>query len=243
MEWFKHSTGSHDDPDLSDAMDEFGHAGYSSFFILLELYGEEYHHLDSEGFLKLSLRFVARNLRLSSTKVLKLLNFYSERGRIIFKIEGNYVYLKSPKFDVIASNWVSRKKAKLDRTPTEGPTEGATEAPTAIEVEVEVEVDKEKKKKKNICAPDPSFDTFFDDFWNIYPGRNGKKIGHDQCREYCKRFKNGEREQIITGARNYAASKNAREGYARDPIRFLKHKVWHDWQEPERDMANDAYDW
>lgn len=144
MEWFKHSTASHDDPDLSDAMDEFGHAGYSSFFILLELYGEEYHHLDSEGFLKLSLRFVARNLRLSSTKVPKLLNFYSERGRIIFKIEGNYVYLKSPKFDVIASNWVSRKKAKQDRVPTEGPTEGAIEGPTAIEVEEEVEVDKEE---------------------------------------------------------------------------------------------------
>jgi hypothetical protein len=239
MEWFKHSTASHDDPDLSDAMDEFGHAGYSSFFILLELYAEEYHHLDSEGFLRLSLKFVARNLRLSSTKVPKLLNFYSERGRILFKIEGNYVYLKSPKFDVIASNWVSRKKAKQDRTPTEAPTEGATEGPTAIEVEEEV--DKEKKKK-HICAPDPSFDSFFNDFWNIYPGRNGKKIGKDQCREYCKRFKNGEREQILAGVKNYAASRQAVEGFAKDPIRFLKNKAWHDWQEPEHDPSN-AYDW
>lgn len=46
----------------------------------------------------------------------------------------------------------------------------------------------------------------------------------------------------MTGVRNYAASKQAKEGYAKDPIRFLRHKAWHDWQEPEHD-PNDAYDW
>ena len=105
--------------------------------------------------------------------------------------------------------------------------------------ETETETETETKKTS---APDPSFNSFFDDFWNTYPGRNGKKIGKDQCREYCKRFKNGEREQILTGVKNYASSRQAVEGFAKDPIRFLKHKAWNDWQEPEHDPT-DAYDW
>jgi len=31
MKWFKHSTGSHDDPDISDLMDKFGDTGYGAF--------------------------------------------------------------------------------------------------------------------------------------------------------------------------------------------------------------------
>jgi hypothetical protein len=112
-----------------------------------------------------------------------------------------------------------------DETDTETETETVTAAVT-----------------KKTSAPDPSFDSFFDDFWNTYPGRNGKKIGKDQCRDYCKRFKNGERELILTGVKNYAVSKQAVEGFAKDPIRFLKHRAWQDWQEPEHD-PNDAYDW
>lgn len=85
MDWYKHSTGSHDDPDISDAMDEFGHAGYSVFFICLEIYGQEYNHLDEDGWLTLSKRFLSRKLRLSQNKVEDILYFYSERGRIIIK--------------------------------------------------------------------------------------------------------------------------------------------------------------
>jgi hypothetical protein len=137
MDWFKHSTDSHDDPDISDAMDEFGHAGYSIFFIVLELYGKEYNHLDSDGWVSLSRTFLKRKLRLSSTKVEQILNFYSERQRIIIKTTEKAILIKSPKFIDIASNWVKRKAPK----PTED-LQSPTVAPTAKEVEVEVEKNK-----------------------------------------------------------------------------------------------------
>jgi hypothetical protein len=137
MEWYKHSTSSHDDPDISDAMDEFGHAAYAVFFIILEVYGDEYNHLDSEGWLRLSSRFIQRKLRLSSTKVQLILNFYSERQRVLVKYEGSNLLINCPKFIDIASNWVKRKSTQ----PTEG-LQRAYIAPTAIEVE-------EEKKKKD----------------------------------------------------------------------------------------------
>jgi len=138
MDWFKHATCSHDDPDISDAMDEFGLAGYAVFFITLEVYGREFNHLDSDGWLTLSSRYIARKLRQSSTKVQQILNFYSERQRIFVKVDGNSISIKCPKFIDIASNWVKRKKGE----PTEG-LQRDTVAPTAKEVEEEVEEEKD----------------------------------------------------------------------------------------------------
>lgn len=150
MDWYQHSTSSHDDPDISDAMDEFGHAGYSAFFITLELYGDEYNHVDNDGWLKLSLRFLSKKLRLSSTKVQQILNFYLERQRILVSYEGNRIYIKCPKYIDIASNWTKRKKAE----PTESLCSPSV-VPTAIEKEKEEEEEKEENKKEKEVVGDP----------------------------------------------------------------------------------------
>lgn len=170
MEWFKHSTSSHDDPDISDAMDRFGHAGYSVFFMTLEVYGDEFNHLDSDGWLKLSKRFVARKLRNSSGKVEQILNFYSERQRIIVKTEGDYILINCPKFIDIASNWTKREKPKPEITSV-----GTSVVPTAKEEEEEKKKNKEKKKReKKITAtinPLPSFSSF----WELYPRKEDRR--------------------------------------------------------------------
>jgi len=171
MKWFKHSTDSHDDPDISDAMDEFGQVGYSAFFILLEIYGKEFNHLDKDGWLTLSRRFVARKLRISSTKVEKLLNFYSERQRIAFKMDGNRVVFNIPQFIEIASNWTKRQGA----LPTEH-LQRHSVAPTAREVEVEVEVEVEDKlpcaKKRKDSSPK---NVEFNQFWQAWPKKKSKE--------------------------------------------------------------------
>lgn len=125
-------------------MDEFGDAGYSFFFIVLEIYGEEFSHLNSEQELRLSQTFLRRKLRKSSTKVQQLFNFYLKRKRIFSKIdpEDEEMYLiKVPKFIELASNWTGRTRKAT--------SVGATEAPTAKEVEVDVDVDKERDKRKD----------------------------------------------------------------------------------------------
>lgn len=143
MKWFKHRTASHDDPDISDARDKFGDAGYTAFFIILEIYGEEYSHLNSDKELKISLTFLRRKLRKSSTKVQQMLNFYSKRKKILSRIDPedkDMIFIKVPKFIKLASNWTTRPKKQ--------PTEAPTEAPTAIEVEEEEEVEVESTKEE-----------------------------------------------------------------------------------------------
>lgn len=138
MQWYKHSTDSHDDPDISDAMDEFGPSGYSAFFILLEIYGREFNSLDADGWLSLSKRFLARKLRLSATKVQSILSFYSERGRVALRNDSKRISFKIPQFIEIASNWTKRKGT----VPTEG-LQRDSKAPTAKEEDVEEDVEED----------------------------------------------------------------------------------------------------
>ncbi len=163
MEWFKHSTSSHDDPDISDAMDEFGHAGYSVFFIVLELYGDEYNKADQNGWLSMSKKFWERKLGLpwlkkghsmeqcwsdrgvdrgkSRSYLGVILEFFRSRGRIEFQETPETLSIRIPKFIDLSSNWVKRTKTR----PTES-LQSPSVAPTAIEVEEEVEEEKNKNK-------------------------------------------------------------------------------------------------
>jgi hypothetical protein len=166
MKWFKHKTGSHDNPDISDAMDRFGDAGYSVFFIILEIYGKEYGRL-VDGKLTISRTFLRRKLRKSWTKVEQILNFYSECQKILYKIEGRNVIIEIPKFLKIASNWTKRVNENKDKPPTEEPTE----EPTAKEVEEEVEVDKEVDKPPIVPQKKNGY---FEMFWEAYPKKKSR---------------------------------------------------------------------
>ena len=158
MDWFQHSTGSHDDPDISDAEDRFGDAGYNVFFKILELYGREFNSVNVEGFLSISLTFVRRKLRKSSTKVQQILNFYQERKRIFFKIEGDFIFIKIPKFLELSSNWTKRT-FKKDGEPTEVLCSSSV-VPTAKEKEEEKEKKRKKKSIKENSSPDGSVHPF-----------------------------------------------------------------------------------
>jgi len=161
MEWFKHQTGSHDDPDISDAWDELGDFGYVGFFVILEIYGQEYNHRNSDGFITISKTFLRRKLRKSWTKVELLLNFYSKINRIISKRDGNKILIKIPKFIGLASNWTKRK-----------PTAVSPAVPTAKEVEEEEkrrEVEKkkplkEKNKKESLIYTEENFISFYQNY-------------------------------------------------------------------------------
>lgn len=234
MDWYQHSTSSHDDPDISDAMDEFGPAGYTAFFITLELYGDEYNHVDPEGWLKLSRRFLARKLRLSSTKVEQILNFYSERQRIIVKTTGNDMFINCPKFVDIASNWTKRKHSP----PTEA-LQRPSVAPTAIEEEKE----KEEKKKKKI-PPTPrkrgiQYSDDFEDFWSAYP----KKVGKDAAwRAWEKRS----RDRPATGGilqaihQQQSSEQWTREGgqFIPNPATWINQGRWNDEIGTEEDSLD-----
>jgi len=144
LKWFKHLSDSHNDPDLSVAWDKFGDAGIIVFWVTMEMYAKEFEHLDKkgDGFLKIGLKNYRRTLRKTFIKVESILNFYQKKSRIFFKIEGDYILLKIPKFIELSDNYSRlrdfRKKHNDNKMITPR---------LHIEVEVDKEVDKDLKKE------------------------------------------------------------------------------------------------
>lgn len=154
MDWFKHNTTSIDDPDIQEAEDLFGDAGYAVFFKILEIYGKEFSHLQ-DGKLSISCAVLRRKLRKSWTKVQQILRFYEEKNRIFSEIHQNQITIEIPKYLKMASNWTTRNKGANSPAPTEAPTE----APHAREGEGEEEVEGESfKKAEGLPPPPPSKD-------------------------------------------------------------------------------------
>ena len=85
MKWYKHLVDSGDDPDIDDAINLFGPAGYYVFFRTLEVMSREFD-VNAPGKNVFSVKFFRKKLNVSWIKAQKILNFYNSKRRILFKI-------------------------------------------------------------------------------------------------------------------------------------------------------------
>lgn len=89
---------------------------------------------------------------------------------------------------------------------------------------------KEKEtKKKNIN----SYTEEFSKFWGFYPKRKGKKEGKYESSKLFNKLSAQDKELATWGAFYYSKSQIAEEGYTKDAERFLKKRLFEDWQEPQ----------
>ncbi len=68
----------------------------------------------------------------------------------------------------------------------------------------------------------------FDEFWKLYPTRKGRKLGKKKALEYFKKVKQEDYLLLLEATKNYAESQASKEGFARDPHRFIKDDYWMD---------------
>ena len=71
----------------------------------------------------------------------------------------------------------------------------------------------------------PVSDESFALFWEVYPKRNGMKVGKNIAQAKFKLLKADEKQLAITAAKHYAASGQL----AKDASRFLQSDYWRDW--------------
>lgn len=88
-------------------------------------------------------------------------------------------------------------------------------------------VDIEKRKSNALGIPN----AYFAEFWDIYPTRNGRKVGKKTTAEAFSKISPPDVPLVIQAAKNYAADKRTSEGFAKDPHRFLQSEFWRDWLE------------
>ena len=93
------------------------------------------------------------------------------------------------------------------------------------------------KRQKTIKNTDMSS---FDEFWKVYPSRNGRKLEKDESLKAFIRIRREEFENVVRAAKNYAESKDVQNGIGiRDPKRFLKNDYWKEWVDASRTIRFD----
>ena len=133
-----------------------------------------------------------------------------------FQIDENGLYYSKKMDDEVSK----RKKYTESRRKN---LEGEPHIETHIAPHMENENENETKDKKEINV----YSKQFDEFWNLYPKRNGRKVGKKNT---LKLFKNIEEfDLLIIATKNYTESKIAKDNFSRDPERFLKNDFWQDW--------------
>lgn len=118
MKWVKHKVDSHDDPDIFSAMTKFGDAGYSVYFIIMEVYGAEFHHVVDE-YIPYDIPLLCQKLRKRWTTVELILNYYQTKDRISYKTNGDEIFIKVHNFKEFMDNWSTRNKPQHSVVTTE----------------------------------------------------------------------------------------------------------------------------
>lgn len=136
MKWFKHLTDAMDDLFVKDLEKKFGDSGYAFWFKTLELIGNH----GEDGKLIISWTNYNEKLHKRRTQVEQLLDFCSTSGKLLVKIEKEFVMLECKKFAEYSDNYTkygkSLQRDLKDTTKQE-----------------EEEKKKEKKKKKEQTIP------------------------------------------------------------------------------------------
>lgn len=145
MKWYKHITDSLDDPDIYDACELFGPAGYLVFFRTLEVMGREFD-VQNPGVNTFSVAFLKKKYPLSWRNTSRILQFYHEKKRIFCQYSTNgklpTITLNCPKLKTLCDEYTEKKLKEISgQTPDKLPIQIGSDSGT------DKEVDKEEKKK------------------------------------------------------------------------------------------------
>ncbi len=105
---------------------------------------------------------------------------------------------------------------------TSGPS-GVT--PVGTQTVIEPSVEPSVKPSR----PDGRIAESFKTFWDLYPLRNGRKVGKKAALDKWKVLKANQQEVALAAVQAYAEAVARTETIPRDAERFLKNDYWKDW--------------
>jgi len=161
MKWFKHYSDASQGESLKLVMDEFGHMGLSCYWLLLEDCARTWRDPDTPPKFKKSLRTLREVLRIRSTSVQLLLNFYQTVNLLEFKDCGKFFEIYIPKMAEIKDNHLSNLKATKKQLESNLTPRGKS---TDIRDNKSTEEEKKTGLKKAVPVALPKLA----DLWNQY---------------------------------------------------------------------------
>lgn len=126
-------------------------------------------------------------------------------------------------------NW-EKRQFESDSRSGGGSTEEPAPEPESSDNGTTTEPPPLEDRGQKTENPPPSTDLIegFNDFWRIYPARDGKKLEKRKAEDQWKRMSKAKRNAALVGVANYAASGQR----PKDAFRWLRDECWEDWQTP-----------
>ena len=155
-------------------------------------------------------------------KISKLL----ENG--IIKQTGDYIHIDFLDEQLAE---LAEKSSKLSEAGKKGVEERERRKHATLKPPLSIK-DKDKDKDNKSTTDEgknKTYQTFFDEFWSVYPKRNGKKTGKQAAFKNFKKIGIPLLTKVIANAKNYGINND----YPKDPERFLKNDLWKEWDTPQ----------
>ena len=170
-----------------------------------------------------------RKERYSENQTKKAMKFLREAGMIATAKELGGVL-------ITICNYEHYQNPKNYERTSESPTERTNGEPMGNQGGTDN--NKNDKKEKNGKKEKTAHDISFEEFWEIAPSRNGKKIDRPQAEKKFLKLKAGDLANVIVAIHNYADSEMVKQGIGiKDPHRFISNRenkeYWKEWMEPE----------
>jgi hypothetical protein len=115
-------------------------------------------------------------------------------------------------------------------TSRQGPVEGPSTPVSVAVTEAEPETGNSNMS--------PTVDVLFEEFWDLYPMRNGKRLHKAEAKSRWDLLSAEDHKAVLLAVRHYAGSTNVSQGVGiKDPHRWLRDgrgsESWRDWTTPE----------
>lgn len=169
-----------------------------------------------------SLRFLAPRWKWSPGKVKRFLKELENDSRIEQQKNAVTNVITITNYDLYQGNGTENGAQTERRRSADARADGTTKEETK----------NKKEENKNL----------FSRFWESYPSRNGKRVGKVATEKLFSKLDETDAPLVVSAAKNYAASKTAMDGFAKDPERFLKNEFWRDWVDEAKKTSRVATD-
>lgn len=209
----------------------FGHAGIACWWELLELLASsENHYYDASG--DLNWHYLLSLFDISEETAHEFFNLLAILGNIDEHLWKYHRVIWCQKFcDNISDVYAKRKKETPSKPDFCNEDCSFCDRNTSNDSVSDTEKRQSKVKYSRVEENKKIYATFFEKFWQKYPKRNGKKLGKKQTLEAIERdVPVSELDDLMAALDVYIASKEVKNGYAKDPKRFIKNDKW-DWKE------------
>lgn len=202
----------------------FGHAGIACWWELLELLAKSENHFYNAS-TDLNWHYLLSVFDISEETATAFFNLLAVLGNIDKDLWNTHKIIWCQNFcDNISYVYAKRKKETptkpvfCDKNASNGRVSVTESRQREMEVEMEVEMEK-------------TYATFFEKFWQKYPTRNGRKLGKKETLAAIKRHvPENELNDLMAALDLYLASKEVKNGFAKDPKRFIKNDKW-EWRD------------